>query len=294
MENRNPVLELQNAVRKSVCNGSLKRDYPILLEQCRKDGISSYILNLFIVTAQAKLKNPTETYVKYHHPKELEREPVEIEKIKFVEKIPLKYRVYKILFFSLLFVIVVLWVVRSCGGTDNQGSEVTASPTQQKESVQSSTNSLNDDSTVNEQNIGGSAKPVIRENGGYVIDESKQAHRLSVDSVKEDFTKTKREKKAVRESVANMSENSKNKPVGKIHHVKSKDELFKEAMRNRDYSTMKMLADQGYVKAYVPLAQYYLKNTKNHGQAKEYALKAQQAGVAGADKILKDLELLDY
>lgn len=112
MENRNPVLELQNAVRKSVCNGSLKRDYPILLEQCRKDGISSYILNLFIVTAQAKLKNPTETYVKYHHPKELEREPVEIEKIKFVEKIPLKYRVYKILFFSLLFVIVVLWTGR--------------------------------------------------------------------------------------------------------------------------------------------------------------------------------------
>lgn len=294
MENRNPVLELQNAVWKSVCNGSLKKDYPLLLEQCRKDGISSYILNLFIVTAQAKLKNPTETYVKYHHPKELEREPVEIEKIKFVEKIPLKYRVYKILFFSLLFVIVVLWVMRSCESIGNQGNEVTVNFAQQKESVQSSTNSLKDDSTVNEQNIDSSAKSVIRENGGYVTDESKQILQLSVDKVKEEPAKIGRRKKTVRESVANTSENSKKKPVGKIHHIKSKDELFKEAKRNKDYSTIKTLADQGYVKAYVPLAQYYLKSTKTHGQARKYALKAQQAGVVGADKILEELELLDY
>ena len=112
------IIELRDAVWESACNRTLKKDYPLLLSLCRDAGISTYTLNLFIVTAQTKLKNPTETYVKYH-PKELEREPVEIEKIKFVEKIPLRYRVYKILFFSLLFVIVALWICKGCGRADN-------------------------------------------------------------------------------------------------------------------------------------------------------------------------------
>lgn len=105
------IIELRDAVWESACNRTLKKDYPLLLSLCRDAGISTYTLNLFIVTAQTKLKNPTGDYVKYH-PKKLEKDSIEIEKIKFVEKIPLRYRAYKILFFSLLFVIVALWIGR--------------------------------------------------------------------------------------------------------------------------------------------------------------------------------------
>lgn len=282
MGNRNPVLELQNAVRKSVCNGSLKKDYPLLLEQCRKDGISSYILNLFIVTAQAKLKNSTGDYVKYH-PKELEKDSIETEKIKFVEKIPLRYRAYKILFFSLLFVIVALWIGRSCGCTDNQGGEVAFGST--SDSAQSA-NSSNDNSSEKEQKKDSVVKFAKRTDGGYVkppVNNVRGEERRGIESDS---------KVTAGESVVNTSESSKKGSY--VGTPKSKDELFEEAKRNNNYSTMKTLADQGYVKAYLPLAQHYFKNTKTHSQAEKYALKAQQAGVTGADKILEELELLDY
>ena len=56
------IIELRDAVWESACNRTLKKDYPLLLSLCRDAGISTYTLNLFIVTAQTKLKNPTVAY----------------------------------------------------------------------------------------------------------------------------------------------------------------------------------------------------------------------------------------
>lgn len=74
----------------------------------------------------------------------------------------------------------------------------------------------------------------------------------------------------------------------------SRAERFLSAKRTNDWSEMRKLADEGYRNAYMPLAQHYLKNTSQHKLAYKYANMAKNAGVYGADSILKKLELLDY
>jgi len=71
-------------------------------------------------------------------------------------------------------------------------------------------------------------------------------------------------------------------------------ERFQQATRNSDRKSMKVLADEGYSPAFLPLANHYMKTPSQHGLAKKYAEKAQKAKVSGADEILKDLELLDF
>lgn len=69
---------------------------------------------------------------------------------------------------------------------------------------------------------------------------------------------------------------------------------FIQAKNNKDWSSMRKLADEGYSPTYMPLAKHYISNPKNHGLAKKYALKAKRAGIPGADELLKKLEDLDY
>lgn len=71
-------------------------------------------------------------------------------------------------------------------------------------------------------------------------------------------------------------------------------ERFRRAQKDNDWKSMKDLADEGYAPAYVPLAKHYKSNPKQHGLAKQYALKAKKAGISGADEILNYLEDLDF
>ena len=173
------------------------------------------------------------------------------------------------MFLSLLLVIVALWTGRSCGCTGNQRSEAADS----KET----------DSTPKDDSIEESREDVASDSSTGC-----QFTAYGQKAAKETTAEIKYTKQHVTDGAENSNNNSG------VKAPKSKDELFKEAKENNDYLTMKALADQGYVKAYIPLAQHYLKNKNTHGQAKEYAEKAQQASVPGANEILEELELLDY
>lgn len=74
----------------------------------------------------------------------------------------------------------------------------------------------------------------------------------------------------------------------------TKDELFKEAKKNKDYKAIENLAKQGYKPSYIYLAKHYLKNPTTHNLAYKYAQLAKKAGVKEADEILKTLELYDF
>lgn len=85
------------------------------------------------------------------------------------------------------------------------------------------------------------------------------------------------------------------RPVAKpIAKPMTKKEKFNNAKRNKDWNSMKQLADAGYTPAYLPLAEHYMNNPKQHRLAKKYAEKAKRSGVPGATRILKELEDLDY
>lgn len=71
-------------------------------------------------------------------------------------------------------------------------------------------------------------------------------------------------------------------------------ERFDNARRNKNWNSMRKLADEGYSPAYLPLARHYMNNPRQHGLAKEYAEKAKRAGIAGSKEILNELEVLDF
>lgn len=79
-----------------------------------------------------------------------------------------------------------------------------------------------------------------------------------------------------------------------ITEKRSDDDLYREAIRKSDWKILKELADKGYSKAYIPLAKHYLKTTSTHNLADKYAQKAKKLGIAGADEIIKTLEIYEY
>jgi hypothetical protein len=78
----------------------------------------------------------------------------------------------------------------------------------------------------------------------------------------------------------------------KQNERKSNDELFDEATSISDF---KALADQGYSKAYAPLANLYL-NNRNYKSADTYARKALASGMNTdvANYVVKILDALGY
>lgn len=79
-----------------------------------------------------------------------------------------------------------------------------------------------------------------------------------------------------------------------ITEKKSDDDLYREAIRKSDWKILKELADKGFSKAYIPLAKHYLKTTSTHYLADKYAQKAKKLGIAGANEIIKTLEIYEY
>ena len=75
---------------------------------------------------------------------------------------------------------------------------------------------------------------------------------------------------------------------------KSDDELYRDAIRKSDWKTLRNLADKGYSKAYIPLAKHYLNSPSTHNLADKYAQKAKKLGIAGAEEIIKTLEIYEY
>lgn len=75
---------------------------------------------------------------------------------------------------------------------------------------------------------------------------------------------------------------------------KSDDELYRDAIRKSDWKTLRNLADKGYSKAYIPLAKHYLNSPSTHNLADKYAQKAKKFGIAGAEDIIKTLEIYEY
>ncbi len=94
--------------------------------------------------------------------------------------------------------------------------------------------------------------------------------------------------------VITKNQSNETKPTATEKEVPTQAERLRLAKKNSDWSSMKKLADEGYLPAYVPLAKHYKSNPKQHGLAKKYALKAKNAGINEADSILKYLEKLDY
>lgn len=69
---------------------------------------------------------------------------------------------------------------------------------------------------------------------------------------------------------------------------------LKSALQSGDYITVKRLADQGYVPAYVPLAKYFLETPSTHNLADKYAKKAKSAGVKEAQSVISSLQDFGY
>ena len=76
--------------------------------------------------------------------------------------------------------------------------------------------------------------------------------------------------------------------------VTNEADVFNEAIRMKNYQEVRRLADDGYIDAYIPLAKYYLLNSKTHHLAETYAKKAQHIGLVGADEIIETLKLYGY
>ncbi len=74
------------------------------------------------------------------------------------------------------------------------------------------------------------------------------------------------------------------------------DELFMQAMHKGDISTLLKLGKRGYVKAYMPIAEYYYNKDTAADDAKAdfWCQKAKKAGVADADKLIHKLEIRGY
>lgn len=74
----------------------------------------------------------------------------------------------------------------------------------------------------------------------------------------------------------------------------SNGEILRVALQNKNYSTVKTLADRGYTPAYIPLAKHYLQDPSTHDLADRYAKKAKRAGLSKAQEIIDDLTALGY
>ncbi|MBQ0018946.1 MAG: TIR domain-containing protein [Bacteroidales bacterium] len=92
------------------------------------------------------------------------------------------------------------------------------------------------------------------------------------------------------EDVSQQTNNTNNKETPKL----SKDERFQLASKSNDWKSMRQLADEGYSRAYLPLAKHYIKNASQHDLANKYALKALKAGYSEANDVLNELKELDY
>lgn len=71
-------------------------------------------------------------------------------------------------------------------------------------------------------------------------------------------------------------------------------EKLATALRQKNYSTVKKLADGGYAPAYLPLAKYYLQDPSTHAQADKYAKKAKAAGYNKAQEVIDNLDALGF
>lgn len=69
---------------------------------------------------------------------------------------------------------------------------------------------------------------------------------------------------------------------------------LENAVRSKDYATVRKLADSGYAPAYLPLAKYYLNSPSTHDLADKYAQKAKSAGVKGAQDVIDDLNAYGF
>lgn len=74
---------------------------------------------------------------------------------------------------------------------------------------------------------------------------------------------------------------------------KDNADILDEALRRGDYSKVQQLANEGYAPAYVPLAEYYLRNNE-YSLAENYAQKAVRAGYNSGNKVLETLNNLGY
>ena len=102
--------------------------------------------------------------------------------------------------------------------------------------------------------------------------------------------KTENKKSESRKQSKSNNRKNQSRPKSGLSNA----ERYRRAINKKDWSELKRLADKGYTAAYIPLAKHYLRNTNQHYLANKYARKAKAAGIAGADEILKELELLDY
>lgn len=86
----------------------------------------------------------------------------------------------------------------------------------------------------------------------------------------------------------------KNIPTSQPVKVKTDDEKYSIAINNGDWQTVRELADNGYVKAYIPLANHYLKNPSTHHLADKYAQKAKLTYPSEANEIIGFLRASGY
>ncbi len=86
----------------------------------------------------------------------------------------------------------------------------------------------------------------------------------------------------------------KNIPTSQPVKVKTDDEKYSIAINNDDWQTIRELADNGYVKANIPLANHYLKNPSTHHLADKYAQKAKLTYPSEANEIIGFLRASGY
>lgn len=72
------------------------------------------------------------------------------------------------------------------------------------------------------------------------------------------------------------------------------NKTYEIAIKKKDYNTLRKLADDGYSKAYIPLAKHYLKQSSTHNLADKYAQKAHKVGIKEAEEIINTLTLYGY
>lgn len=96
------------------------------------------------------------------------------------------------------------------------------------------------------------------------------------------------------DSILNQDKGSQtDKMQSKKKEKLTQEERFQRAMQSKDWNSLRKMADRGYTDAYGPLARHYM-NDQQYDEANKYAQKAKKAGSSEGEKILKELERLDY
>lgn len=75
---------------------------------------------------------------------------------------------------------------------------------------------------------------------------------------------------------------------------KNDDELFEKAIHDENWSTIEQLANKGYQKAYIPLANHYLQSSSTHSLADKWAQRAKSYDITGANAIIEKMKLYGY